>query len=215
MTYHLSQVGTSQTQANKMAATTSSLTSKDTIALELVNLIKRGDYSTIICPFKTKDIVPIEKFSQLELANWYELDTSKCFTGKHKLKINQYCVYEIYGSYCGKSIDKLRLLIKDEVKENYHWYNIVGRMYLDWKSISLDNWLKKQQYKNFKPDEICLYALNAILHHHAIVFTEYQPWCTVDIKPGMLPSSVEEVCETKLLYLEENLYRELHKKNLL
>ena len=85
-------------------------------------------------------------------------------------------------------------------------------MYLDWHDMSIDTWLKKQQYKNFKPDEICLYALNAVFHRHTIVYTEYQSWCTVDRKPTMLPAFVEEACETKLLYLGENLYGELHKK---
>ena len=85
-------------------------------------------------------------------------------------------------------------------------------MYLDWHDMSIDTWLKKQQYKNFKPDEICLYALNAVIRRHTIVFTEYQPWCTVDRKPAMLSTFMEEACEMKLLYLGENLNGELHKK---
>ena len=44
------------------------------------------------------------------------------------------------------------------------------------------------------------------------MFTEYQSWCTVDRKPAMLSTFVEEACEMKLLYLGENLYGELHKK---
>ena len=42
----------------------------------------------------------------------------------------------------------------------------------------------------------------------------FQPWCTIDIKPGMHPEFVEEACETKLVYLGGTLFGELRRKPL-
>ena len=72
--------------------------------------------------------------------------------------------------------------------------------------------VKRQQYKKFKPDELCLYALNVILQRHTIAYTEFQPWCTVDRKPGMRLETVEEACETRLVYLGDNLFGKLLRK---
>ena len=65
-----------------MATSEASMESKDTIAAELMRLFKRVDYSTVIRPLKVCDMIPIEKFGQLTLSIWFELDTSKCFVGK-------------------------------------------------------------------------------------------------------------------------------------
>ena len=65
-------------------------------------------------------------------------------------------------------------------------------MLLDRNDNDLDTWLKKQQYKNFKPNKLCMYMLSVILRCHTIVYTEYQPWCTVDRKPGMCSETIEE-----------------------
>ena len=78
--------------------------------------------------------------------------------------------------------------------------------------MDLDLWLKKQKLKKFKPDELCLYALNVIHHRHTIVYTEFQPWCTVDRKPGMRLETMEEACETRLVFLGDNLFGELLRK---
>ena len=166
-----------------MAATSEAgVDSKDTIAAELMRLFKRVDYSTVIRPLKLCDMIPIKKFGQLSLSLWFELDTSKCFVGKRKLKFNDQCIYDIYGAICGKTREELRDLVRAEVSDNPHWYNRVTRLFLDWNSIDLDSWLKRQKLKKFKPDELCLYTLNIIHRRHAIVYTEFQPWCTVDRK---------------------------------
>ena len=47
-----------------------------------------------------------------------------------------------------------------------------------------------------------------------IIYTTYQPWCTIDIKPGMRSEFVEEACETKLVYLGDNFFDELKRKPL-
>ena len=82
------------------------------------------------------------------------------------------------------------------------------------ENTDVSTWLKKQKYKNNAPDEMCIYALSIIFRRHTIIYTTYQPWCTVDIKPGMWPEVVEEACETRLVYLGDNLFGKLKRKPL-
>ena len=199
-----------QAWRGKMAATES----KDSIASELIKLFKRIEYVTTIRPLKEVDTVMIADFDKLDIAQWYELDTSRCFTGKKKLKLNNHCVYEIFASYCGIDKFKIKDLVTKEVSENMLWYKRVSRVMLCWKDTDLRKWLKKQKFKNSGADELCLYALCVIFRRHCIVYMMFQPWCSVDIKPGMRPQVVEETCETKLVFLGDNLFGELCRKPL-
>ena len=75
-----------QSATIKMVANTSD--SKTTIAEELVQLFKRIDYDETVCCLKQQYAVPIESFNTMDIAEWLDLDTSKCFMGKKKLKLN-------------------------------------------------------------------------------------------------------------------------------
>ena len=137
----------------------------------------------------------------MDLSTIFELDTFKCFTGKKKLKFNKYCIYDIFTSY--SSLDKFELkdMVNKEIRDNTIWYTKVSNMCLGWKNTDITTWLKKQAYKCTTPDELCLYALSVIFCRHTIAYTSFQPWCTVDMKPGFSSQKVLEACESKLLYL--------------
>ena len=104
---HAPFLGGYQSTPAKMAAPMTE--SKTTMAEELVQLFRRIDYDETVCCLKQEYAVPIEDFHKLEIANWLDLDTSKCFMGTKKLKLNPLCIYEIFGSY--SNMDKF------EVKE--------------------------------------------------------------------------------------------------
>ena len=188
--------------------------SKTTIAEELVCLFKRVDYVSTVHPLKEIETVMINEYDKLDIAKWYDLDTTHCFIGKKKPKFNPHCVYDIFAGYCNLNKFELKDKVTEEVSNNTVWYDRLGRVYFGWKDTDVSTWLKKQKYKNNAPDEMCIYALSVIFRQHTIIYTTYQPWCTVDIKPGMRPEVVEEACETRLVYLGDNLFGELKRKPL-
>ena len=192
----------------------SSVDCKTTITEELVQLFKRVDYCSTVRPLKEIEMVMINEYEKLEISQWYELDTTHCFLGKKKLKLNTHCVYNIFAGYCELDKFQLKEKVTAEVAENKEWYDRLGRVYFGWKDIDLNQWLKKQKYKNNSPDELCIYALSVLFRRHTIIYTTYQPWCTINIKPGMRPEIVEEACETKLVYLGGTLFGELRCKPL-
>ena len=165
-------------------------------------------------PLKEIETVMINEYDKLDIAKWYDLDTTHCFVGKKKPKFNKHCVYDIFAGYCNLSKFELKDKVTQEVSENTVWYDRLGRVYFGWKNTDVSTWLKKQKFKNNAPDEMCIYALSVIFCWHTIIYTTYQPWCTVDIKPGMWPEIVEEACETRLVYLGDNLFGELKRKPL-
>ena len=201
-----------QSTGSKMVASMETTENKNSIAAELLRLMQRVDYCRTIKPLKLIEAVMIADFGKMELASLFELDTSKCFMGKKKLKFNKYCIYDIFSSYCGLDRFVLKDMVNKEIKDNLMWYTKVSNMCLGWKDTDLTTWLKKQGYKCTVPDELGLYALSVIFHRHTIAYTAFQPWCTVDMKPGLSSQKVLEACETKLLYLGDNLFGELHHK---
>ena len=187
---------------------------KTTITEELVRLFKRVDYCSTVRLLKEIETVMINEYEKLEISQWYELDTTHCFLGKKKPKFNTHCIYNIFAGYCDLDKFQLKEKVTAEVAENKEWYDRLCRVYFSWKDIDLNQWLKKQKYKNNSPDELCIYALSVLFRRHTIIYTTYQPWCTIDIKPGMRPETVEEACETKLVYLGGTLFGELRRKPL-
>ena len=187
---------------------------KNRMAEELVKLFKHVDYDETVCTIKEQYAVPIQDFEKLEIAKWFTLDTSKCFTAKWKLKINKLCLYDIFASYCGKDQFEVKELMRAEITQNWQWFNHASCVCLAMKYTDLVSWFKKQKYKNAKPDELSLYALSILFRHHTIVYNMYHSWNTVSSKPGLAASVIEETCETHLLYLGGSLFGELFRKNL-
>ena len=188
--------------------------SKNSIAAEFVKLFKRVEYVSTVRPLKEQETVMITNFNSLDISQWFELDTSKCFVGVKKPKTNIHCVYDIFGGYCNMDKFQVKELVTNEVSSNLTWYDRAARVFLIWKDTNIHKWLKKQKYKNTCADELCLYALCIIFRCHCIVYTMYQLWCTVYVKPGMRAEVVEEACESKLVFLGDNLFGELRRKPL-
>ena len=187
---------------------------KNCMVEELVKLFKHVDYDKTVCTIKEQYAVPIQDFDKLEIAKWFTLDTSKCFTGKWKLKINKLCLYDIFASYCDKDQFEVKELMRTEITQNWQWFNCASSVCLAMKNTDLVSWFKKQKYKNAEPDELSLYALSILFRWHSIVYNMYHTWNTVSSKPGLAASVIEETCETRLLYLGGSLYGELFRKNL-
>ena len=101
-----------------------------------------------------------------------------------------------------------------EISENTHWYRHAGHVCLGMQGTTFDDWLKQLKYKKSPGDELCVYALSALLRRHTIIHTAVRPWFTLERTPGMSFSVACELSETHLLYLGNNVFGELHRKPL-
>ena len=125
--------------------------SKNSIASELLALINRVEYTSTVKTLKDNDAVPIEDFPKMEISQWYDLDTSKCFVGVKKFKFNPHCIYDIFASYCELDKFVVKELIRAEIKNNWHWYDVASTVCLGWKSKKLKEWFEKSRFKKTPP----------------------------------------------------------------
>ena len=167
-----------------------------------------------ICTLKNYYAVPIENFTSMEISNLFDLDTSKCFIGVKKPKFNIHCLYDIFGPYCQKDKWEVKELMRKEIEDNWRWFNRATSVCLSWKDTDLTAWFKKQRYKNAAPDEVSLYALSVLLCRHMVIYNSFHPWHTILYKPGLTADIMDEACKTKLLYVGDYLFGELHRKNI-
>ena len=143
---------------------------KQSIASELLALTKRVEYTSMIRTLKDNDTVMIADYPKMDISQWFELDTSKCFLGKRKFKINPHCLYDIFAGYCKTDKFVLKDMARKEIENNWQWYSNAAIVCLGWKSLSLMEWFKWNKFKKTPPDEIMLYALCVLFRRHAIVF---------------------------------------------
>ena len=125
-----------------MATNTSD--SKNSIAEELVQLFKRIDYDETVCCLKQQYAVPIESFNTLDIAEWLDLDTSKCFMGKKKLKLNPFCIYDIFAGYCNKDKFEVKELMRSEIVNNWNWFARASNVCLSMKDTDFSTWFKNK-----------------------------------------------------------------------
>ena len=194
-----------------MAASTCE--SKNSIASELMGLIRKVEYTRTVPALKESTAVMIADFETSPLAEMYVLDTLHCFTGK-KQKTNNHCIYDIFASYCGHKKFELKKKMRAEMEHYKAWFKRSSQLCLGFKGMDYDTWFKSQKVQKSIPDEFTIYALSVLCRRHTIIYTTHQPWCTVQTNPTMRGSSIEEACETKLLHLGGNLFGELFRKPL-
>ena len=153
-------------------------------------------------------------FDQSELGEMYSLDTSTCVLGKRKKKYNPMKLYEIFASYTNKTSVEIKEIVLKEISENTHWYRHAGHVCLGMQGTTFEDWLKQLKYKRSPGDELCVYALSALLRRHTIIHNAVQPWFSLKRTPGMSFSVACELSETHLLYLGNNVFGELPRKPL-
>ena len=93
-----------------------------------------------------------------------------------------------------------------EIKANPVCYAKAGHVMLIMKGTTFKKWLDSMKRPRTQPDELMLYALCVLYRRHCIVYTKWQPWHSVNPTAGQTFNMIEEMCETKLLYIGENLF---------
>ena len=91
--------------------------------------------------------MPIEDFHKLDIANWLDLDTSKCFMGTKKLKLNPLCIYDIFRSYCNMDKFAVKDRMRSEIVNNWNWFSHASNVCLSMKGMDFSSWFKKQIQK--------------------------------------------------------------------
>ena len=190
---------------NKMAASVS-------IAEELLSAINTDYTSNIRYLNPDKVIMDTALFEDTELAKQYRLDTSTCISGHgkhHRINVNN--LYDIFGSYSLDDAATVKSNSLAEIDQNPECYQKAGHIIFVMKGTTFKKWLESMRQPCTRPNDLLLYVLCVLYHHHCVIYTKWQPWHTMNPDSGLTFNMVEEMCETKLLYFGENLFGVLHR----
>ena len=143
-------------------------------------------------------------FQNNTLCQQFYIDTSHCVT-KHKT-YNVKCLYETFAEYCDMIASEVKDRLIKEIKIHIRWFMKASTASLGMRGISFDAWFKKHKKPRTWPNEYALYALCIVFRRNAIVKNAGHTWTTMKLQEGMPFDSVLEMCETRLLYLGNNLY---------
>ena len=183
----------------------------NSIASELLSK-QNSDFTSDIKYLSEQVSVDTADFDGMIISQQFWLDTKTCVKGYGKCrKINVSNLYEIFGGYSLDSPDIVKQNTIKEINNNPKWYEKAGKTMLTMKGTTFQNWFKHMKKARTRADELMLFVLCVLYHRHCIVYTKWQPWHTVNMESKHDPNTIEEMCETKLLFLGNDLYGELHR----
>ena len=122
------------------------------------------------------------------------------------------CMYDTFGEYCGIPGKDVKAKLIEELENNTPWYTMASAACLGIRGIQYMDWLKKLKRPRTWPNELNLYTLCILFHRNALVFNSGHIWTTLEVDPGLPVSIIQEMCETVMLYLGNNLYSTLRRK---
>ena len=146
----------------------------------------------------------IQVFDQDSLSDQYYLDTSHCIT-KSK-RFNNQCLYNTFAEYCTLTGVEVKSRLMEELKTREEWYIKASAACLGMRGVKYKDWLKKLEKARWWPNELALYSLCILFRQNACVFNNGHIWTTLDVEPNMTVGTIQEMCETTLLYLGNNIY---------
>ena len=176
----------------------------------LSGIIDKIQYKSIVQYLPDTMGLDIKAFEESEYGFQYYLDTSICVTKRKTY--NRKCLYDTFSKYCDLSGDEVKAKVLYELESNSVWYTKASAACLGMRGIKFDVWLKKQACPHTWPNELILYALCILFCCNALVINGGRIWTTLKTNQDMTISVIQEMCETTLLYLGNNLYGTLHMK---
>ena len=180
------------------------------IGEDLSNITKQIRYRSVVSYLPDTNGMDIQVFDQDSLSEQYYLDTSHCVT-KSK-RFNNRCLYDTFAEYCTLSGVEVKNKLNTELKEREDWYIRASAVCLGMRSLKYDEWFKKLQKVRTWPNELALYALCIIFRRNACVFNNGRIWTSLEVTPSMSIGTIQEMCETTLLYLGNNIYGILRRR---
>ena len=177
------------------------------IAKELLSAINTDYTSNVYYLNPDKVTMDTAVFEDTELAKQYCLDTATCVIGYGKCcRINVNNLYDIFGSYSLDNAATVKANALAEIDQNPECYQEASHIVFVMKGTTFKKWLESMCRPCTRPDELMLYVLCVLYQCDCVVYTKWQPWHTVNPNSGLSFNMIEEMCETKLLYIGQNLF---------
>ena len=184
----------------------------DSIAGELLSNINAIPFKQIIPALHNNSGIPEVMFSCTTLAKQFIVDTCCWLDGSYMHPNVMFKYFGLYSNDMSKQVHKAMIkylgLNKKKGLEN------CAILKNTWIVLALQGkdakmWSEDMKKIDTSGDEIALYTLCKMYHHHCVVFTKMKSWCTIDTDSGIAEENFVDNCDIILLFREAGVYGEL------
>ena len=181
------------------------------IAEELFSLVSPYNYRSVIPCLTTDDFVPIRVFQKSYIGKLFNIK------GGHKCdgKVNYEHLYELFGRYSGETADAMRDDVLEQIKASQLVYEQVGQIFFARQEWSFNEWALSVCSHYYYGDELLLFTLCRLFHHHAVIICMDKNWSTLEPEGTMSLETLLNSCDLHFVYLKPGPFGELSpKKNI-
>ena len=184
------------------------------IAEKMLASINTVPYKQIIPAVHSASGISEVMFPCTVLAKQYLLNVRRWVEGSN---MNPNAMFEYFGLFSNEDNKQVRknMLKYMAVHKKKGWENC-AILKNSWIALAIqgtdaENWVKNMKSLDTPEDEIALYILCKMYHHHCYVYTKMKSWCTVEVPQDAISSEEELLskCDIKLLFVEPGVFGEL------
>ena len=151
-------------------------------------------------------------FSCTTLAKQFILDTRHWIDGSN---MNPNAMFEYFGLFSNDTSKQVhKAMIKYLRLNKKKGWEDCAILKNDWIALALQGkdaktWSVDMKKINTPGDEITLYTLCKMYHHHCVVYTKMKSWCTIDQDSRISEENFVDNCDIIVLFIEAGVYGEL------
>ena len=182
------------------------------IDAELLSNINAVPYKQIIPALHGSSGISEKIFNRTTLASRFLLDTRCWLDGSY---MNRNAMFQYFGLFSNETSKQVR---KNMIKflgfnEKNGWKDCAilknSWIALVMHSMTNQEWATEMKKLDTPGDEITLYTLCKMYHHHCFVFTKAKSWCTIDTETGLDKEELLDKCDIVLMFIKPGVYGEL------
>ena len=142
------------------------MANKNKIAKELLSLISKYPYRRYVQCISPRDAVSDEEFALKSISGEYWIDKRQSF---RRHLINSDFLFELFGIFSSEDGWSVRKEMVTRVKMEKPLYESVGRVVLNMRGCTIDEWLEELEDPDNPPDELMLFCLSRTYNRHTVV----------------------------------------------
>ena len=181
----------------------------NSIARELYSLVSPFNYCEHISCLDTDDFMTVRCFKKHELSQLFVIDCSKCII---QGEINNDHLFETFGHFSDESLESVRMDIIKCIESGKKVYENVGIEFFECRHWSLQEWAMAVCSQFYHGDELLIYALCTVFHHHADIVCYDRYWCMFAPSDDMNICAILDACDLHQVYIRPGVFNTLHPK---
>ena len=182
---------------------------KQSIAGELLDVIKKESFTKIVCGLDSRRSTTIEavkkKYASLMTNHW--VDTSVLLNSDGSPKASG--IYEIFGRVANKSGYEAKEEVLDWMCDKHRELAANMSIAFGQRDLNVVTWMSKVEKDDYPADEFVIYSLCRLYDVHCILLTKYEPWSTISRQFSMAVEDVWAKSDLRLVMLEPGCYGEI------